>query len=183
MAMVTPALSRTFIAATVALAVANFWIQKPLAQPPTPQPLHITIPFLANATKPADLEFEGAECVVDASGRRMTCAFQQLFLTTSPVTPDTCFVTTNSYERDFQRDSPNHWTSTEGPHGACGLLDVATLQDGGGVRWTLELKKTVTNKEASAACLTLDVRPETFSWQNVRRALPCKFVQPGALTP
>jgi hypothetical protein len=177
------ALGRTLIAATVALGAASFWIQKPLAQTPTPQPLHLTIPFLANATKPADLEFEGAECVVDASGHRMTCAFQQLFLTTSPVTPDTCFVTTNSYDRDFQRDSPNHWTSTEGPDGACGLLDVATLQDGGGVHWTLEIKKTVTKKEPSAACLTLDVRPETFSWQNVRRALPCTFVQPGALTP
>ena len=140
---------------------------------------HVTIPFLANATMPAALEFEGAEC--DVVGDRMTCAFQQLFLTLSPVAPDTCLVTTNSYDRVFRRDSPTHWTSTEGPAGVCGVADVVTLQDGGGVRWTMELKKEVTKKDASFACVTMNVQPETFSWQNIRRPLPCRFVQPGDL--
>jgi hypothetical protein len=142
---------------------------------------HVTIPFLANATKPAALEFEGAEC--DVAGDRMTCAFEQLFLTTSPTVPDTCLATTNSYDRVFRRDSPTHWTSIEGPTGICGVLDVVTLQDDGGVRWTMELKKEVTKKDASFACVTMTVQPETLSWQNIRRPLPCRFVQPGGLAP
>jgi hypothetical protein len=142
---------------------------------------HVTIPFLANASKPAALEFEGAEC--DVIGDRMTCAFQQLFLTTTPTAPDTCLVTTNSYDRDFRRDGPTHWISIEGPTGVCGVVDVVTLQDDGGVRWTMELKKEVTKRDASLACVTMNVQPETLSWQNIRRPLPCRFVQPGGLAP
>lgn len=151
------------------------------AQPPSQS--HIVIPFLANETKPSDLEFEGAECDVDASGTRMACTFQQVFLTTSPVVPDTCFVTTNRYERVFRRDSQSHWTSTIGPEGACRVLDIATLQDGGGVRWTMELRKEATNKEAGPSCQTADAGPDTFDWRHVRRPLPCRFVQPGGVTP
>ena len=181
--MVTSASGRSFIATAFAVAAAVFGVKATLAQTSTSQRSHITIPFLANATKPTDLEFEGAECDVDASGNRMTCAFQQVFLTTSAVAPDTCLVTTNRYDRVFQRDSPSHWTSTGGPEGVCGLLDVATLQDDGGVRWTLEWKKMVTKQDAAPACQTVDTTPETFSWQNIRRSLPCKFVQPGGLMP
>jgi len=176
----SPALRRIVVLG-FASACAALWDSSSIAQ--TPPRSHVTIPFLANATKPAALEFEGAECDVDASGNRMDCAFQQLFLTTSSVAPDTCLVTTNRYDRIFLRDAPNHWTSSEGPEGVCGLLDVATLQDDGGVRWTMEVKKEVTKKEASAACLTMKVQPEVFSWQNIRRPLPCKNVQPGGLAP
>jgi hypothetical protein len=181
--VVSPRGSRTFIAAVLVIVAADFAAQTPFAQAPAASRSRVVIPFLANATKSAALEFEGAECDVDASGTRMVCAFQQLFLTTSPMAPDTCLVTTNRYDRIFLRDAPNHWTSSEGPEGVCGLLDVATLQDDGGVRWTMELKKEVTKKEASAACLTMNVQPEVFSWRNIRRPLPCKNVQPGGLTP
>ena len=99
------------------------------------------------------------------------------------VAPDTCLVTTNRYDRVFRRDAPSHWTSTEGPEGVCGLLDVATLQDDGGVRWTMELKKRVTKREASASLPDDERQPEIFSWQNIRRPLPCKNVQPGGLAP
>jgi hypothetical protein len=155
------------------------------AQAPT-QPssqAHVVIPFLANETKPSDLDFEGAECDVDATGSRMACTFQQVFLTTSPVVPDTCFVTTNRYERVFRRDSATHWTSIEGPAGACGILDIATLEDGGGVRWTMELRKQTTKKEAGGSCQPVDAMPDTFGWRHIRRPLPCRFVQPGGLTP
>jgi hypothetical protein len=168
------------VVAAVAAAVLTQSVEAQRVQSPRS---HVTIPFLANASKPADLEYEGAECDIDADGSRMTCAFQQLFLTTSSLAPDTCLVTTNRYDRVFRLDSPNHWTSTEGPAGACGLLDVATLTDGGGVRWSMELKKEVTRKEGSVACLTMKVPTEVFSWQNIRRPLPCKNIQPGALTP
>jgi hypothetical protein len=169
--------------AAVGTIAAAIWAQSLTAQILRPTQNHVTIPFLANASKPADLEFEGAECELEAGGSRMTCAFQQLFLTTSPVAPDTCLVTTNRYDREFRRDSPNRWTNREGPEGICGLLDVVTLTNEGGVKWTMELKTEVTRKEGSAACLAMKPETEVFSWQNIRRPLPCRNVQPGALNP
>jgi hypothetical protein len=47
----------------------------------------------------------------------------------------------------------------------------------------MELKKEVTRKDGSAACLAMKPEVEVFSWQNIRRPLPCGNVQPGALTP
>jgi hypothetical protein len=153
----------------------------PAAQVPAgPASAHVTIPFLASATKPADLGFEGAECDVDKTGDSMACQFQQVFLTTSDVVADTCLVTTSRYERSFRRQSAARWVSTEGPAGPCGLLDVVTLQDEGGVRWTMTMQKVVT-ADATPACRSLTVPSETLGWQNIRRPLPCRFVQPGAL--
>src|ERR1700682_5966529 len=144
---------RTFTVATLVMLAFSVWRQTSLAQIPTPaSPSHVVIPFLANATKPADLDFEGGECELDTSGSSMACIFQQVFLTTSAVAPDTCLITTNRYERAFRRDTASRWVSTEGPEGVCGLLDVATLQDDGGVRWTMETRKVVTKKDASATC-------------------------------
>src|SRR5262249_7404710 len=118
---------RTLIATAVATMAASIWAQSLTAQIPGPTQNHVTIPFLANASKPTELEFEGAECEIDAGGSHMTCAFQQLFVTTSPVAADTCLVTTNRYDREFRRDSPDRWTNREGPEGICGLIDVVTL--------------------------------------------------------
>jgi hypothetical protein len=142
---------------------------------------HVSVPFLASATRPAALEFEAAECDVAASGRSMTCRFQQLFLTTADAAPNTCLATTNGYERRFEKQGAADWVSREGPEGECGILDVATLHDGGGVRWTMDVRKVVTRRDASARCRAADEPTETLSWQNVRRELPCRFVQPGAL--
>jgi hypothetical protein len=145
------------------------------------QSSHIVIPFLANATKPADLDFEGGQCDVDSTGTTMECQFQQVLLTMSSVAPQTCLITTNRYERTFHKQSATRWISTEGPAGACGLVDVHTLQDDGGVRWTLETRKTSTSEDPQCR-RGLDEQAETLSWQNIRRALPCIFVQPGGLT-
>lgn len=152
------------------------------AQSP-PGPRHLTIPFLANATKPAALEFEAAECEVDAAGMRMDCAFRQVFLTTSDLVPDTCLVTTNGYERRFERTAATatRWTSRQGPQGPCGVFDVVTLDDGGGGKWTMTLTTVVTSKETS--CQGPAGADETFTWENIRRPLPCRFVQPGGLLP
>lgn len=145
--------------------------------------------MLANATKPDDLDFQGGECDIDTSGTKMDCVFQQAFLTTSSIAPDTCLITTNRYQRTFRREnaggrnpaaaSSARWVSTEGPEGDCGLLDVATLQYDGGIRWTLETRKVASRK--TEACRALEGQSETLSWQNLRRPLPCKFVQPGGL--
>jgi hypothetical protein len=44
----------------------------------------------------------------------------------------------------------------------------------------METKKAATKKDA--ACRALEGEPETLSWQNLRRPLPCRFVQPGGLS-
>jgi hypothetical protein len=149
-----------------------------------PAPRHLTIPFLANATKPAALEFEAAECEVDAAGTSMDCAFRQVFLTTSDLVPDTCLVTTNGYERRFERIAPTatRWTSRQTPQGRCGVVDVVTLDDGGGGKWTMTLTTVVTSKETSCQAARGE-EGETFTWENIRRPLPCRFVQPGGLLP
>jgi hypothetical protein len=159
----------------------------PFAQVKAPASSHVVIPLLANATRPSDLDFQGGECELDPGRTTMECVFQQAFLTTSSVAPDTCLITTNRYQRTFRRQTaaggtafaPARWVSTEGPEGDCGMLDVATLQYDGGVKWTMETKKVATKKDA--ACRALEGESETLSWQNLRRPLPCKFVQPGGL--
>ena len=61
-------------------------------------------------------------------------------------------------------------------------MDVTTLQGEGGVRWTMEMHKVVARKDAAPVCRQIDERPEALSWQNIRRPLPCRFVQPGGIT-
>jgi hypothetical protein len=142
----------------------------------------ITIPFLASTTRPDDLEFEGAECDVHPSGTSMTCRFQQLFVTTSDVVPQTCLVTTNRYARIFKKQSATRWISRAAATGPCGLVEITTLQDDGGVRWTMEMRKQVTRKDAAPACRELEELADTRSWQNIRRPLPCAFIQPGGIS-
>jgi hypothetical protein len=171
----------------LACACWSLWAPRPFAQAGPPPSSHVVIPLLANATKPNDLDFQGGECELDASRTTMECVFQQAFLTTSSVAPDTCLITTNRYQRTFKRADPGgrpsststRWVSTEGPEGDCGVLDVATLQYDGGIKWTMETRKTATKKDAS--CRALEGESETLSWQNLMRPLPCKFVQPGGL--
>jgi hypothetical protein len=147
--------------------------------------------MLANATRPGDLDFQGGECELDAGGTAMECVFQQAFLTTAAEAPDTCLITTNRYQRTFRREAApdagrgaastsTRWISTEGPTGECQVLDVATLQYDGGIKWTMEMRQVATKKDAS--CRALESESETLSWQNLRRPLPCKFVQPGGLS-
>ena len=160
-------------------------------QPIEGRQVHITIPFLANATRPADLSFEGAECDIDQTGNTMACQFQQVFFTTSDFAPQTCLVTTNRYARTFAKQGPldekapggnTRWVSTEAPEGACGVAEITTLLDEGTVKWTMETRKLVTRKDAAPSCRDVDEQPETLSWQNLRRPLPCAFIQPGGIT-
>ena len=146
------------------------------------QATHITIPALANATKPSDLDFMGAECDIDPRGHTMECQFQQVFLTVAAFDAQTCLVTTNRYARTFQNQTATRWVSTEGPDGVCGLLDVATLENEGAL-WTLEARKVVTKRDAAPACRNVDEKPEVLSWRDTRRPLPCRFVLPGSITP
>jgi hypothetical protein len=86
-------------AALPAVLICAFWtlsMSGPIAQVSSS---HIVIPLLANATKPGDLDFQGGECELDAARTTMECVFQQAFLTTSSVAPDTCVITTSRYQR------------------------------------------------------------------------------------
>jgi hypothetical protein len=177
---------KTAVLAVLVLVFQTLPASAPVAQAPGPASSHLVIPLLANATKPNDLDFQGGECELNANRTTMECVFQQAFLTTSSVAPDTCLITTNRYERTFKRadaapataTAATRWISTEGPAGDCGVLDIATLQYDGGIKWTMETKKVATKKDAS--CRALE-ESETMSWQNLRRPLPCRFVQPGGL--
>ena len=158
-----------------------------LAQPATAvQPAasnRVVIASLANANNPSDLDYQGGECEIDAGGTAMDCGFQQVFLTISPLDPQTCLVTTNQYARRFQKQSPTRWVSSEGPEGECGLLDVATLEDEGNmIHWTLEMKNG-RHQEGPGVLQRRPAPPQLLSWRNVRRPLPCRFVQPGAIRP
>jgi hypothetical protein len=146
------------------------------------QASHIIIPSLANASKPSDLDYQGGECDIDQSGKTMECVFQQVFLTVALFDAQTCLVTTSRYERTFQAQTGARWVSTEGPEGECGIVDVATLENEGGTRWTMDVRKLITKKDASPLCRASGETSEVLSWRDVRRTLPCKFVQPGMLS-
>jgi hypothetical protein len=172
--------TRRFV--TLALLAPAVFPNVLLAQAATaPASSHLVIPFLANATKPSDLGFEAGACEVDTAGTSMTCQFQQVFLTTADTVADTCLVTTNQYERTFLRQAETRWVSSEGPAGECGIREIVTLQDEGGVRWTMTIRKVATHTETPPACRAIEETVETLGWQNLRRPLPCRFVQPGGL--
>lgn len=166
-------------AATGALAAATPAPAR--GQVPAAGASHVVIASLANDTNPDDLDFQGGECELDSTGRTLTCEFQQVFLTRSPLDADTCLVTTNRYARTFEKSADRVWVSRAGPTGPCGHLNITTLTDeGNGRRWTLEERTTVTRRE-SASCTGPEPKPEVLSWRRARRPLPCRFVQPGAL--
>jgi hypothetical protein len=143
---------------------------------------HVVIASLANASKPSDLDYQAGECDMDPLGKSMGCVFQQVFLNVARFDAETCLITTNRYELTFQKQVDGRWVSNEGPAGDCGVMDVTTLENTGGARWTMDTRKSVSRKDASPSCREIDETPEILSWQNVRRNLPCKFVQPGAMS-
>jgi len=151
------------------------------AQPRDAASARVVIASLANDSQPSDLDFQGGECLVSESGRRMDCQFQQVFLTRSPIDADTCLVTTNRFERRFQKQNATTWVSRQDAPGPCGVVDIATLVDEGReVRWSLEFRTEITNRTA-AACRGDNPPAERFSGMAVRRPLPCRFIQPGAV--
>ncbi len=152
-----------------------------LATAPSATAQHLSIPFLAAAPQPGIVSYEGAECDADAAGDTLRCAFQQVFLTTENAPPDTCMVTTNGYDVVFHRELPTRWISRTAPQGVCGVVDTVVLEDGGGVRWTMTLATTATRKDAAPQCHTVEDTHEVMTWQDVRRRLPCAYVQPGGL--
>jgi hypothetical protein len=153
-------------------------VQDGLAAQPAPSS-RLIIPSLANLSQPADLDFQAGECDVAPDGGTLECVFQQVFLTVALFDAQTCLVTTNRYARTFKKETDTRWVSREGPEGPCGVEDIATLVHGGGARWTLEMRRVVTRPSPSCPSVP---EPEILSWQNVRRPVPCRYVQPGAMS-
>jgi hypothetical protein len=140
------------------------------------------VPSLAKVAPSGDLEFQGGACEANEVGA-LDCVFQQVFLTVALFDAQTCLVTMNRYGRTFHQQAAGRWVSREAPEGECGVVDEATLEHGGGTRWKLEFRKLVAKPGAAAACQTMETTAEVFSWENVRRPVPCRFVQPGELVP
>jgi hypothetical protein len=142
---------------------------------------HLTIPYLANATSPNDLDFTAALCDLTPDGQRMACRFRQVFVTQASFDQTACVITTNGYERTFAREGAARWTASDPPDGPCGIVETATLEDGGGTHWTMTLTRRATRNADTAACRAEAGDAETYSWQNVKRTLPCTTIQPGAI--
>ncbi len=146
-----------------------------------PASKRVTIPFLANATTPEALDFAAAECDLEANGQQMACRFRQVFLTISSLDETTCMITTNGFEQTFRREASARWVGASAPAGTCGIVETATLEDGGGTRWTLTLRTAATMRLDQPECRAASVEPEVYASVGVRRALPCTAIQPGAI--
>jgi hypothetical protein len=144
-------------------------------------PQRLTIPYLASATRPADLDFSAAECDIDATGDQMECRFRQVFLTIASVDPAMCVITTNGYDRAFRRETAVRWVSEDPPVGACGIVETTTLEDGGGTHWTMTIRTSATERADQPDCRAAGKAPEIYDWRTVKRPLPCSSIQPGAI--
>ena len=141
----------------------------------------LTIPYLSNTTRPADLDFTAAQCDQVQNGEMMTCRFRQVFLTTSSVDPTSCVITTNGYERMFRRETSTRWVSHSVPSGDCGVVETTTLEDGGGTRWVMTIRTAATLRLDRPECLAASRELEAYDWRNMKRNLPCTSIQPGAI--
>ncbi len=150
-------------------------------QAPAAPSQRLTIPYLANATKPTDLEFTAAECDLVSNGEQMACRFRQVFLTISAVDATSCVITTNGYDLTFRRETGARWISESAPAGDCGVVETTTLHDGGGTRWTMTIRTVATLRADMPECRAVSQEPEIHDWLSVKRKLPCTSVQPGAI--
>ncbi|MBM3772784.1 MAG: hypothetical protein FJW27_16130 [Acidimicrobiia bacterium] len=139
----------------------------------------VTIPYLARAG--SDIEFAAAECDIAPHGEQMMCRFRQVFITVASTDATACVITTNGYHQTFRRASSTKWVSTEGPDGLCGRLEPTTLDDGGGTRWMMTIERRGADGGDRAECGAPVEPPVVFGWRDIKRALPCATIQPGAI--
>ena len=104
------------VATTIAVvAIAGGRLLSPgvaLAQTAQARPPRVTIPYLANATEPASLDFMAAQCDLTSNGQQMDCHFRQVFVTPTSNEPTSCAITSNGYEQSFRRETDTRWVST-----------------------------------------------------------------------
>ena len=152
------------------------------AQPTSPPATAttVTIPYLANASEPAALDFLAAACDRAPDGARLDCRFRQVFVTPTSADPTSCAITTNGYEQTFRRQTDTRWVDTSPRQGDCPVTETTTLEDGGGTRWTLTIRTAATTRDLPQ-CRGRADNELRYTSQNVRRALPCTSIQPGAI--
>jgi hypothetical protein len=160
-------------------APAPLRAQAALRSPAPPRVL--TIPYLANASRPDDLDFTAAQCDISANREQMQCRFRQVFLTPTSIDPTTCAITTSGYERAFSRETATRWVSRTSPEGSCGLIETTTLEDGGGTRWTMSVRSEAMAAAGRPECRASSPDPELYDWRRMKRKLPCTSIQPGAI--
>lgn len=141
----------------------------------------LTIPYLANASTPDQLDFSAAICDVSADGTAMQCRFRQVFILPTSLDPTHCAITTNGYEESFALEAPGRWTTAgKAIEGDCGFVERTTLEDGGATRWTMTVSTKATKNVERADCRAGETR-EVFDYKSLRRQVPCKTIQPGAI--
>ena len=101
--------------------------------------------------------------------------------TVSSIDATSCVMTTNGYAQTFRRQSPTRWEAAEAPAGECGIVETTTLEDGGGVHWTMTVRRVATRKTGQLECVAAAAESERYSWKDVKRTLPCTSIQPGAI--
>ncbi len=154
---------------------------RPQRQPAEAGSARLTIPFLANATRPTDLDFAAAECDLVPKDGLMVCRFRQVFLTATSIDATSCAITTNGYQQTFRRVTETRWVSESNPTGDCGLVETTTLEDGGSTRWSMTNRTTATQNTDRAECRAAVPEPEVYDWRGVKRKLPCTWIQPGGI--
>ena len=116
------------------------------------------------------------------NGSRMECTFQQVFLTTSAIVPETCLITTNR-SRDLRPRSRLCKSMGEPRGPRRGLRHRRRRHLARHRQRSMDAGNAQGRHEAdgAATCGAMETGPETLSGQNIRRPLPCRFVQPGGL--
>lgn len=141
----------------------------------------VTIPYLANASAPDQLDFSAAVCDVSADGAAMHCRFRQVFILPTSMDPSNCAITTHGYELAFRLEQPGRWTDAgRDIGGECGFVETTTLEDGGATRWTMTVATRATKNQERAECRAGEGR-EVYDYKSLRRQVPCRTVQPGAI--
>lgn len=172
-----------FAAIALTLVALTTWMRAavPQSQPVPARSRLLTIPYLGNVTRPADLDYAAALCELSVDGEQMVCRIHQVFLTPTSIDPTTCAITTSAYERTFRRETRARWVSRGSPEGACGSVETTTLEDGGGTRWTMTVHTASTLDAGRAECRSAANETEVYDWRRMKRKLPCTSIQPGAI--
>jgi hypothetical protein len=150
-------------------------------------PGRITVMPMANLSRPADLDFQGGSCDINAAGTAMTCAFQQVLIAPSPEDPATCRIVTNHYTQTFSKQGDRGWVNSEGPNGSCGTVTETTIeQDARSLaafwRVTMSVRKRSTARSADGSrCGGADEPPETLTSTDVKRPLRCTSIVAASL--
>lgn len=74
--------------------------------------------------------------------------FKQFSILSANTDMHTCNVSLNQYEKEFYfNPDTQQWTHTEGPSGACGMMNIGTWEDDENLLWDYIERRTITNRK------------------------------------